>query len=65
VEGRWWRDAPSWSPDGKWLTFAAGPPQKQVVYVVDDKGRDLRKLAAGGACYPVWRPIPKEKDRPE
>src|SRR5262249_25384728 len=33
VEGRWW-SAPSWSPDGKWLTFTASPPQQQVVYVV-------------------------------
>jgi TolB protein len=63
VEGRW-SSAPSWSPDGKWLTFAAGPPQKQAVYVVGDKGGELRKLAAGGACYPVWRPTPKKQGRP-
>jgi Tol biopolymer transport system component len=60
VEGRWW-SAPDWSPDGKRLTFAAGPPLKQVVYIVDDQGRDLRKLATGGACYPVWRPVPKTR----
>src|SRR5262249_4189622 len=53
AEGRW-LSAPSWAPDGKRLTFAAGPPQQQAVYVVDDNGRDLRKLTAGGACYPVW-----------
>jgi Tol biopolymer transport system component len=64
VEGRWWHDTPSWSPDGKWLAFGAGPSSKQVVYVVDDKGRDLRKLATGGAYYPTWRPTPKEGDRP-
>jgi Tol biopolymer transport system component len=60
VEGRWWHDAPSWSPDGKWLAFGAGPPSKQVVSIVDGKGRDLRKLATGRAYYPAWRPIPKE-----
>ena len=64
VEGRWWHDAPSWSPDGRWLAFGAGPPSKQVVYVVDAKGRGLRKLATGGAYYPAWRPAPKERDRP-
>jgi TolB protein len=64
VEGRWWHDAPSWSPDGKWLTFGAGPASKQVVYVVDSQGRDIRKLATGGAYYPVWRPTPKERGRP-
>jgi Tol biopolymer transport system component len=64
VEGRWWNDTPSWSPDGKWLTFAAGSSPKQVVYVVDDRGRDVRKVATGGAYYPVWRPNPKEKARP-
>jgi TolB protein len=61
VEGPW-ESAPSWSPDGKWLTFAAGPEPKQVVYVVDDQGRGLRKLAAGGACYPAWQPSRKGKD---
>jgi outer membrane protein assembly factor BamB len=55
VEGPW-ESAPSWSPDGKRLTFAAGPSAKRVVYVVDDQGRGLRKLATGGACYPVWQP---------
>jgi TolB protein len=55
VEGRC-ESAPSWSPDGKWLTFAVGPAPRQVVHVVDDQGRSLRKLAAGGACYPVWQP---------
>lgn len=58
VDGRW-TSAPCWSPDGKWLTFAAGPPQQQVVYVVDAQGRNLRPLAAGGACFPVWRPVPR------
>jgi TolB protein len=55
VEGPWGAAA-SWSPDGKWLTFAAGPASRQVVYVVDVQGRGLSKLAAGGACYPVWQP---------
>jgi TolB protein len=64
VEGRWTSAAPSWSPDGKWLTFAAGPAQKEVVYVVDEQGGGLRKLATGGACYPVWRPDSRDGGRP-
>jgi TolB protein len=61
VEGPW-ESAPSWSPDGKWLTFAAGPAPRQVVYVVDDQGHSLRKLATGGACYPVWQPTRNVRD---
>jgi TolB protein len=61
VEGQW-DSAPSWSPDGKWLTFAAGPASKQIVYVVDDQGRGLRKLATGGACYSVWQPTRNGKE---
>jgi TolB protein len=64
VDGRWSSSAPSWSPDGKWLTFAAGEGEKQVVYVVDDQGGSVRKLATGGACYPVWRPAPRDRGRP-
>jgi TolB protein len=53
VEGRWWHDAPSWSSDGKWLAFGAGPSAKQVVYIVDAKGRDLRAyFAANGTDHP-------------
>jgi TolB protein len=63
VEGRWWYDAPNWSPDGKWLAFGAGPSSKQVVYLVDDKGRDIRKLATGGGYYPAWRPTLKDGER--
>jgi TolB protein len=61
VEGPW-ESAPSWSPDGKWLTFAAGPAPKQIVYLVDDQGHGLRKLATGGACYPVWQPTRDGRD---
>jgi Tol biopolymer transport system component len=57
VEGPW-ESPPSWSPDGKWLTFAVGPAPKRVVYEVDDQGHSLRKLATDGACYPVWQPTP-------
>jgi TolB protein len=63
VEGEW-SSPPSWAPDGKWLTFAAGPRGKPAVYVVDAVGRQLRTLAAGGACFPVWRPAPKGSGRP-
>jgi TolB protein len=61
VEGPW-ASAPSWSPDGKRLTFAAGPAPQRVVYVVDDQGRGLRKLATDGACYPAWQPARGGRD---
>jgi TolB protein len=51
--------APSWSPDGRWLAFAAGQASSQAIYVVDDKGHDMRRLVTGGACYPAWRPTSK------
>jgi hypothetical protein len=43
---------PSWSPDGRFLTYAAGSPI--AVWVVSAAGGDPRRLAAGD--YPVWSP---------
>ena len=45
---------PSWSPDGRFVTFAAGSPIK--VWVVSAAGGEPRELTPGGGDYPRWSP---------
>jgi len=45
---------PSWSPDGRSLTFAAGSPIK--VWVVSAAGGEPRELTPNGGDYPQWSP---------
>jgi dipeptidyl aminopeptidase/acylaminoacyl peptidase len=45
---------PSWSPDGRYLAFAAGSPIR--VWVVSAAGGDPRELAPEGGDYPQWNP---------
>ena len=50
VNHRW----PCWSPDGKWLAFAAGDGNDSAWVIVDRRGRVARVLegpAEGGACF--------------
>jgi Tol biopolymer transport system component len=50
-------EAPDWSPDGKWIAFAAVPvggPNRSL-YVVHPDGTELRRLPWKGE-YPRWSP---------
>ena len=45
---------PSWSPDGRFLAFAAGSPIR--VWVVSAAGGKPRELTPNGGDYPQWSP---------
>jgi len=45
---------PSWSPDGRFLAYAAGSPT--AVWVVSAAGGTPRQLTPGGGDYPRWSP---------
>jgi len=45
---------PSWSPDGRFLAFAAGSPVK--AWVVSAAGGEPRELTPDGGDYPRWSP---------
>ena len=49
---------PSYSPDGKYITFASDRSYGQQIYVMDKKGLDLKRISHGGGSYakPVWSP---------
>jgi Tol biopolymer transport system component len=51
---------PAWSPDGEWITFSMGRPDRLDVYVVRTDGRDLTRLTRLAprrmACCSDWRP---------
>ncbi len=51
VEGS---EFPSWSPDGRFIAFAAGSPLR--VWVVSAAGGDPRAVSPPGGDYPVWSP---------
>lgn len=56
----WFRGGLSWSPDGKWICFAAKSSTGDRLYVVDAaSGRTVRKLSLGmdGIYYPNWSPL--------
>jgi dipeptidyl aminopeptidase/acylaminoacyl peptidase len=45
---------PSWSPDGRRLTYAAGSPTG--VWTVSAAGGEPRNVSPGGGDYPRWSP---------
>jgi serine/threonine protein kinase len=45
---------PSWSPDGRYLTFAAGSPIR--VWVVSAAGGEPQEVTPSGGDYPRWSP---------
>jgi len=51
VEGS---EFPSWSPDGRFVAYAAGSPLR--VWVVSAAGGDPRPVSPPGGDYPVWSP---------
>ena len=46
---------PHWSPDGRWIAFAADRAWASGIFVVTADGRDERRLSDTGG-WPVWWP---------
>lgn len=56
----WFRGGLSWSPDGKWLAFAAKSVTGDRLYIVDtDRGRIVKehKMDLDGVYFPSWSPV--------
>jgi TolB protein len=49
---------PSYSPDGKFITFASDRDSGQQIYVMDANGLSTTRISSGGGSYskPVWSP---------
>jgi Tol biopolymer transport system component len=50
------RDAPSWSPDGKWIAVAASEDKEQPLFKVPVDGGAPVRLVGGTNFNPVWSP---------
>jgi Tol biopolymer transport system component len=50
------RDAPSWSPDGKWIAVVASEGNEQPLFKVPVDGGDPIRLVGGVNFNPVWSP---------
>jgi dipeptidyl aminopeptidase/acylaminoacyl peptidase len=50
------RDAPSWSPDGKWIAVVASDGKEQPLFKVPVDGGAPVRLAGGVNFDPVWSP---------
>jgi Tol biopolymer transport system component len=56
----WFRGGLSWSPDGRWLAFAAKSSTGDRLYIVDtDRGRMVKehRLDLDGIYFPDWSPV--------
>lgn len=49
---------PSYSPDGKYITFASDRDEGQQLYVMDVSGDSVKRISSEGGSYskPVWSP---------
>ena len=50
------RDAPSWSPDGKWIAVIASEGNEQPLFKVPVDGGEPVRLVGGFNSDPVWSP---------
>ena len=52
-----WYAPPSFSPDGKWVTFESGEKRnEQRVWVVSTTAGEARPIVDEPGSFPVWRP---------
>ena len=56
-----WDSDPAWSPDGQWIAYASGPPEKKSkadIYVMNVTGDEPRQLTThpSNDSDPVWMP---------
>src|SRR5262245_17215717 len=56
--GEWDHEHPAWSPEGRWIAFAAGPPDARRICVCDRRGRFAYGVAPteARASRPRWSP---------
>jgi Tol biopolymer transport system component len=50
------REAPSWSPDGKWIAVCANEGQANPLLKLPAGGGSPVRLVEGVTCDPVWSP---------
>ena len=50
--------SPSYSPDGKYITFNSDRSGYQQIYVMKNDGSDVKRISFGNGLYgtPVWSP---------
>jgi len=50
--------SPSYSPDGKYITFNSDRSKYQQIYVMKSNGKDVKRISFGNGLYgtPVWSP---------
>ena len=50
--------SPSYSPDGKQITFNSDRSGYQQIYIMDSNGKNVKRISFGNGLYgtPVWSP---------
>ena len=63
TRGAQWDETPAWSPNGRWIVYASGPPIKANdtdIYLINATGGEPRQLTThpSGGRNPTWMPEP-------
>lgn len=56
TNGNYHSNNPSWSPDGRWITFASTKDGPHHIYIMSSNGAQITQLTSGGSedGGPVW-----------